>query len=203
MQIANISLALGGDTGNVIQKYAVTAAEIAVLKAIHGDDAVSNVRPTGEVTISHRNERARLFDLYGRAMDGTQRSIVETLYPGAAARVFERLDELELDENAFAATGRASAETAAANMPQESREAPPATPAPVIATKPQKPLTPAQVKAAKVAETKAAKAEALAAKDAPPAPVAPPAAVEDNEAEADGIGDMSDEHAEDGKPLFS
>ena len=106
MQTANILLALGGDSGNQVPKFGVTAAEIAVLRAIHGEDAVTNVLPleAGD-NRTNRTELARLRARYGAAQDGEGNKVVGTLFPGAAARVFETIDELELPEALFAGKG--------------------------------------------------------------------------------------------------
>lgn len=109
MQTANILLSLGGDNGNTIMKWGVTAAEIAVLRAIHGDDSVNDVEPVGNVSRSHREERARLIAIYGGAKNAEQRPIVEGMFPGVAARVFENIEELDLDESMFKSTSRLSA----------------------------------------------------------------------------------------------
>lgn len=110
MQTANILLALGGDSGNQVPKYGVTAAEIAVLRAIHGEDAVTNVLPlNAKDDRTNRAELARLRARYGAAQDGEGNKVVDTLFPGAAARVFETIDELELPEALFAAKERVSA----------------------------------------------------------------------------------------------
>lgn len=111
MQTANILLSLGGDHGNTVMKFQVTAAEIAVLRAIHGDESVREVEPVGHVKRGHRQERERLVAIYGRAKDPEQKPIVEGLFPGVAARVFETLDELDLDESFYKATGRLSAQS--------------------------------------------------------------------------------------------
>lgn len=106
MDIAHILLAVGGDSGNTVPKLFVTAAEIAVLRAIHGEASVTDVEPCGERDITGRAELQRLRGIYGRARDSDDNSIVETLFPGAAARVFETLDELELDESFYKAERR-------------------------------------------------------------------------------------------------
>lgn len=112
MQTANIMLSLGGDHGNQVYKHAVTAAEIAVLRAIHGDDAVKDIEPTGTVKRSHREERGRLIETYGGAkIPDTKTPIVESLFPGVAARVFEDLHELDLPDVFFKATGRQTSAT--------------------------------------------------------------------------------------------
>lgn len=121
MQTANIMLALGGDAGNSVPKYGVTAAEIAVLRAIHGDDAVHDIEPTGEDAVvetdhgnprkrTNREELSRLQREYASGrLFGTDIRAVGALFPGAAARVFEDIEELGLNENAFKPERRASA----------------------------------------------------------------------------------------------
>ncbi|MGO3933450.1 hypothetical protein [Rhodopseudomonas pseudopalustris] len=107
METANILLSIGGDDGNTVMKWGVTAAEIAVLRAIHGEAAVNDVEPTGETDRTHRQERERLIGIYGRARFADDKPVVDNLFPGVAARVFERLDELDLDESFFKPTSRA------------------------------------------------------------------------------------------------
>jgi len=108
MQTANIILDIGGDAGNQIPKSGITAAEIAVLIAIHGEAAVHDIEPAGSIDRSNRDELSRLHQVYGHAKDGEDRSIVGTLFPGAAARVFATLDELNLPDEFFKATERAA-----------------------------------------------------------------------------------------------
>lgn len=121
MHLANVMLAIGGDTGTTIPKRAVTAAEIAVLRSIHGEEAVFDVEACGEVNRSHRDERARLKEIYGGAEDGNGGKIVDGLFPGAAARVFDTLDELELPEVLFKV--ERSAPVVAAEKPKRSKKA--------------------------------------------------------------------------------
>ena len=130
MQIANVLVAVAGDPGNTVPKYGVTAAEIAVLRMIHGDEAVTDIEPAGSVSTSNRAELARLRGVYGGATDGDGNRLVEQLFPGAAARVFESLAELGIPEQFFKATGRMQAPEAE----QEPVEPEPA-PAPVAAAR--------------------------------------------------------------------
>lgn len=115
MEIANVLLAIGGNRGNTVPKYDVTAAEAAVLRLVHGEDAVFDIELTGKVVRTHRQEIARLSQTYGR-QEGERRiaPAVEALYPGAAARVFETYAELEIPEEFFVAVSR-----------RTTREAPP------------------------------------------------------------------------------
>ena len=122
MQTANILLALGGDVGNQVPLYGVTVAEVAVLRAIHGDDAISEIDVTGDVARTHRQEIGRLTEKYGRQQDDRRIAPeVAELFPGAAARVFETFDELELPDDAFIATGRKTV-----TRPERTRPASPA-----------------------------------------------------------------------------
>jgi len=118
MQTANIMVALGGDKGTTVPKYNVTASEIAVLRAIHGADAVTDVEPVGEIERPHREEIARLTREYGRARvpdaNGNDVSIVASLFPGAAARTFRTIEELEIPEEFFKAETRVKAKPAPA-----------------------------------------------------------------------------------------
>lgn len=125
MKLANIMLAIGGGRDNTFPKYGVTAAEIAVLRAIHGEDAVFDVEPTAEDALNeegrvrtNRQELARLKSIYAKANDSNGARIVDGLYPGAAARVFETFEELELPEDFFKATGRVRAEADAPAKPK-------------------------------------------------------------------------------------
>jgi hypothetical protein len=110
MQTANITLLLGGDAGNTVQKFGITPSEIAVLRFIHGEDAVVDVSPVGDVKRSSREERQRLAEIYGRSQPNGQFSApaIDSMFPGIAARMFETLDELGLDESFFKAETRVS-----------------------------------------------------------------------------------------------
>lgn len=112
MQYANILLSLAGDNGNQVSKDMVTPAEVAVLRVIHGDDAVTDIDIVDEAPISKddrnrtsRAERQRLLEIYARPQpDGSKRApAIDLLFPGVAARVYEDFDELELDDSLFKA----------------------------------------------------------------------------------------------------
>ena len=104
MDFVNCLVALGGDRGNSVPKTRVTAAEIAVLQAIHGEDAVFEIEYIGDEDalelpkISRRAELERLKNRYV-ARNEDNLLIVEKVYPGDAARIFERLDDLNLDSS--------------------------------------------------------------------------------------------------------
>ncbi|WP_157384511.1 hypothetical protein [Nitratireductor soli] len=110
MQLANIMLSLGGDDGTTVPKYGVTPSEIAVLRLIHGADAVKDIEPTSEIERAHRDEIARLTERYGRARiedeNGEKIPVVKQLFPGAAARTFTTLEELDIPEEFYKAEKR-------------------------------------------------------------------------------------------------
>jgi len=112
MDYANILLSLAGDDGNTVPMIAVSAAEIALLSAIHGEAAVNEIEPCAAPADAEPHNRAelrRLREKYGRAKDDNDTAIVDVLYPGAAARVFETLDELGIDESFYKAEARVKA----------------------------------------------------------------------------------------------
>jgi hypothetical protein len=115
MELANVMLALGGDAAHVISKYAVSPAEVAVLQMIHGNDAVTEISVYGRVDRSSRTERERLLQAYGKSDDGgpIRAPAVDALFPGVAARVFEKFVELDLDDSFYKAKGRAAPKKAA------------------------------------------------------------------------------------------
>lgn len=107
MELANILLALGGDRNNTVPKYDVTPAEIAVLSAIHGVDAVFDIVPTGEtVHTSFRDERERLARLYPAKTEDSKLVVLE-VYPGTAPVLHTSIESLGLDESLFKPTEHA------------------------------------------------------------------------------------------------
>jgi hypothetical protein len=101
-ETANIMVALGGDIGMTVPKFGVTAAEIAVLQTIHGNDAILSIDPKPAVQRTMRVERARLDKIYSSDAKRKDRKCpVAAIYPGAAARLFQRIDELQLASSQF------------------------------------------------------------------------------------------------------
>jgi len=131
MQTAKVMVNIGGDKGHQVPKI-VTAAEIPVLMAIHGDEAVSDIEPADDVERSNREELERLYNLYGGATDGEGRALVKSVYPGAGARVFLTLGELGLHDSFYKPTARAKA------VPAAVVEEPAAEQAPAKATRKKK-----------------------------------------------------------------
>jgi hypothetical protein len=93
MQIVNCTVAIDGEAGMTVAKTNITVAEVLVLRAIHGDDAVRNVEVTDEIKVSAAEERERLTLLY-IAPPGIVR---DTL--GAQGSLPESLDETNFPED--------------------------------------------------------------------------------------------------------
>lgn len=107
MELANVLLALGGDRNNTVPKERVTPAEIAVLAAIHGNDAVFDIEPLGETrSVSFRDERDRLIQFYP-AKNEDNKLIVLEVYPGVSPLLHTTLESLGLDDTLFKPTEHA------------------------------------------------------------------------------------------------
>lgn len=65
MDIFTCKLRLGGSVLNEVPKINVSAPEVLVLRAIHGHDAVVDMRRTGGKHANHNEERERLSQVYG------------------------------------------------------------------------------------------------------------------------------------------
>jgi len=134
MELANVLLALGGDRNNTVPKYEVTAAEIAVLAAIHGADAVHDIEPLEKTrTVSFKEERERLLGLYP-AKNEDNKLIVLEVYPGVAPVLHTEIATLGLDESLFKAVQHAK--PAAAPKAAKGKAAKAPEPPPVVAKDP-------------------------------------------------------------------
>jgi hypothetical protein len=149
------------------------------------------------VTRTNRAERQRLMERYGRNQPNGQFSApaIDMLFPGVAARMFETLDELELDETFFKADTRVASKPAKAAKPAPAPEpvaqgeAP--APKPYSAMKKQELLELAAARGVEVSESDK-KDEIVAALQQADEMPAEPAPAEDADEEDDGIGDMDD-----------
>lgn len=107
METANILVAIAGDQGTTVMKYDVTPSEVAVLRYLHGDEAVSDIEVVGTVERKHAEERERLAEIYGRQIGERRVAVaVNALFPGAASRLFEAFSELDLPDELYKAESR-------------------------------------------------------------------------------------------------
>jgi hypothetical protein len=112
MQTASILLAIGGERDMQVPKFGVTPAEVMLLRAIHGEEAVSDIDIVGDEDRKSRDERERLFNLYAKAdPNGSFRlPVLDALYPGVSARLPTEFSELDLDEAFYKAESRKTPE---------------------------------------------------------------------------------------------
>ena len=82
MQHASCLVALGGDITFTVVKPDVTVAEIAILRAIHGADAIRDIKPTFMDKRPHAEERERLALEYGAAKDHKDEPLLKQIFPG-------------------------------------------------------------------------------------------------------------------------
>lgn len=126
MELANCLVALGGDRDNTVPKYNVTPAEVAVLCAIHGADAVFDIEPLeNEISVNPREEVERLARLYP-AKDDEGALIVAKVYPGVTPVLHQSFADLGLPTDFYKAVERQKPKDA-----PKRPKAPPAKPAPI------------------------------------------------------------------------
>lgn len=105
MQICSATIRLAGSVQNTVFRSDLTPAEILVLQAIHGNDAVIDILPIEKVERSQNAEWDRLTSRYDRSggpdtPDGKEDvSIVARLFPGAVKRLPVTLSEIGLEAN--------------------------------------------------------------------------------------------------------
>lgn len=68
MKLYSATVLLSGSKDNQVLKHDLTAAEIVVLKRMHGGEAVIAVTHSGDNDRSEVSERARLQDIYGNGL---------------------------------------------------------------------------------------------------------------------------------------
>lgn len=151
MQICSATIRLAGSVQNTVFRNNLTPAEILILQAIHGGDAVIDILPIEKIERTQNAEWDRLTGQYDRSggpdtPDGKDEvSIVSRLFPGAVKRLPVTLSEIGLETNE---APEMEAESVAENLPKKSRGRKPADPAAVIAAAPTADAIPAAEAAA-------------------------------------------------------
>lgn len=125
MQTADIILAINGDAGSQIPKFGVTPAEVAVLRAVHGEASVTDIAILDEEAQgddgkrTHREELERLkFTYYRPTIPGTDRLVVNELFPGMSARLPDSFGDLEIPDIFYKAISRATPAPKPAEKPK-------------------------------------------------------------------------------------
>lgn len=116
MQFYSVSVQLGGDRNHTVtNKGPVSVAEIAVLRAVHGDASVSDFRylTTDTKGFDRAEHLEYLRRRYGQATPGEVNRIVDTLF-GPHGKLPTSLQAIGIDPKAEAAKLREAAAEAAA-----------------------------------------------------------------------------------------
>lgn len=129
MRQYSVSVRLGGSTQQVVTGKIVTIPEIAVLRALHGSDAIVDVCPAPkeirEIARTDAEERDRLKRRYDHPTPDAE-PLVDKLFGGPLGRLPTKLAEIGIDPRAEADALRARAEamSASATVLDEEGEAP-------------------------------------------------------------------------------
>jgi hypothetical protein len=89
MEHANVEIRLAGSLENTVRKE-VSAPEIAVIKALHGHDAVVNIKKSRVSPIDQAAERSILERKYGE-------ETIARFFPGVASKLPTTLAEVGVE----------------------------------------------------------------------------------------------------------
>lgn len=141
MQLCNITLRLGGSLLHTVPKTGVTPAEILVLQRLHGNDAVTDIRPVKfDKNRGHLTEYDRLAQLYDGAAQASapgeeSGALLGKLFPGAMKKLPRTLKEIGItglvaneDVRETIVDQTVTEEQAAASEPEADQEFDPFTP---------------------------------------------------------------------------
>jgi len=95
MQLSSVTISLGGDIRNTVEKPDVTPAEISILNHIHGEGAVKNIVPLTMDKRPHKVEKERLIEQYKRLKE-----TIDGMYPGFDPKLPIYLKDIEIDIDA-------------------------------------------------------------------------------------------------------
>lgn len=105
MKLYSCRVRLHGNVLHEVKKTEVSAAEIKILRFLHGSDAVLDVTETGKANRTEAEERARLSEIYTaysevEGMSSTPTSLVDKLFGPMRRSVLD--DEESADMESFA-----------------------------------------------------------------------------------------------------
>jgi hypothetical protein len=125
MDICNCTVHLGGSRDMAVSKSGVTPAEILILQAMHGHDAVVRIQPAGKVKRSNAEEKDRLASVYiAKLPDSEEETFVSKLFPGFDPRMPTELKALGLDAAFYAPAAPAVAPVEIEEVEEEPAPAP-------------------------------------------------------------------------------
>lgn len=122
MRLVDCVVRLGGKMDMQIPKASISVAEVAVLRMIHGHDAVVSIFPRSNDRRSHRDEKDRLRHEYRTVRVGDNGpNIVDHMWPGHDPKLPVDLSDLGIGEDS---------PTLEVNAEKPVAEPPPAEPEP-------------------------------------------------------------------------
>jgi hypothetical protein len=89
MEYANVEVRLAGSLENTVRKE-VSSPEIAVIKALHGHDAVVNIKKSRVSPVDQATERDRLGKFYGD-------DVIAKFFPGVTSKLPTTLAEVGVE----------------------------------------------------------------------------------------------------------
>lgn len=114
MQICNCTVAIGGEAGMTVVKERVTVPELAILRVVHGEDAVRNIEVIADESVDSADERSRLASIYKNP-----ENVVRDAF-GAAGALPKTLEDAGIsDEFVISKTPAATKRKAKASAAQE------------------------------------------------------------------------------------
>lgn len=96
MQNCSCIVRIGGNVHHEVFKADVSVPEIALLRAIHGNDGVVQVKPTRMTKTPHATELLRLRGIYGTDKAGDE--LITKLWPGLSPRLPVSLKDIAVEE---------------------------------------------------------------------------------------------------------
>lgn len=98
MQHCSCMVFLSGDVYHSVFKDDVTVAEISLLRAIHGEDAITTIVPTFKANTKAADELDRLRMLYGQSNVSKEgKRLVDDVYPGRNPVLPTSLSDIGVD----------------------------------------------------------------------------------------------------------
>lgn len=92
MQICNCTVAIGGEVGMTVAKERITVPELAILRVVHGEDAVRNIEVIADEPVDSADERSRLNAIYR-----SPENVVRDTF-GAAGALPKTLEDAEISD---------------------------------------------------------------------------------------------------------
>ena len=98
MQLVNCDVSLASDRNHVVRKLGITVAEVDVLRAVHGSDAVRGIQPTRTVSVADEKILADLRRRYRRRMPALpgegSKCIVDAVFTGPRPKLPKTLADI-------------------------------------------------------------------------------------------------------------